>query len=204
MRQHPPGVTVVGNASVAIATTHVRLSIAVESLAATAAPALDDNAVAARRLLESVSTAGVPDARVRTLGLTLDAHWGDGQVITGYVARQRFAIAAADVATVSNLLNDLSSVLGDRLRVEGVEMVQEHSPEAVRAAEHAAYEDAAVRAAALAADAGRALGQVASVSVESGESGGGPGPRAMAAAKASMAPGEGSLSANVRVTWEWE
>ncbi len=200
MRPSSTGVTVVGTATVPLETTHVRLTVAVESIAATAAPALDDNTAAAQRLLDAVSGAGVPPERVRTLGLTLDARWGEGDRITGHVARQRFVVEAPQVATISALLTDLGDRLGDRLRLENVEMGQQPSAEAIGASERDAFADALSRATQLAETAGRRLGEVRSVSVEPGD---GRGPHPVAFKAASLAPGEGSLTTAVRVSWDW-
>lgn len=204
MRATASGISVVGTSATATAADRVRLRIAVEHSAPEAARALSGSSVSARALQAVLTAAGVAEAAVQTVGVSLDQQWGDAGKVVGYVARQRFSAVTTDIGNAGSLLEELGRRIGDDFRVEGVEVFAHDTAQAADAARAEAFADAERQARALAAQAGRELGAVRSVTSGSP---GGPGPmgegmRMMAKADA-FAAGEVSVTESVRVTWDW-
>lgn len=204
MRPSSSGITVVGTATTSTTADRVRLRMAVERSAPTAADALTRSGDDARALLATLREIGVCDESVQTVGLSLDQQWGDRGKVTGYVARQRFSAVVADVASAGDTLERLATQIGDGFRVETVEVFADAPTDAADASRAAAFDDALRQARALAQRAGRRLGAVRSISTVGP---GGPpvfGGVARAMAKQdSFAPGEVSVQESVRVSWDW-
>lgn len=131
------------------------------------------------------------------------AHDREGRP-AGFEARHAVSVTVTDVTEAGRLLTELAREVGDRLRVDGVSLEVGDPVPAQVAAREAAFADARVRAAQLAALGGATLGEVVSV-VEGGGSAQPlePRPQMARAADSEMAfePGERALATSVTVTW---
>lgn len=205
MQHSNSGVTVIGSATVSTASDRVRLHLAVEQQAESGADALSRSADAARTLRSTLRDAGIDDRLVQTVGMSVDARWGDQQQVVGYFARQRFCAVTDNIEQAGELLERLGRAVGDALRIDNVEVYANDPSPAQLQAQNDAFADAAAQAEQLARQAGRSLGAVRSITTL--DASGGPeiyGRAMMAAGKAdAFAPGQVSIDARLQVTWDW-
>lgn len=120
----------------------------------------------------------------------------------GFEARHALTVTTGAVEQANDLLATLATEVGDRLVVEGVDLVVGDPTAALGQAREAAYLEAVARAEHLAALCGATLGQVQTI----GEGGVPTGPASgalLASAKADVGlqPGESTFSAALTVTW---
>ncbi|MXG90817.1 SIMPL domain-containing protein [Nocardioides flavescens] len=120
----------------------------------------------------------------------------------GFEARHALAVSTTTVEQAGDLLAALAAEVGDRLVVEGVDLVVADPTAALGRAREAAYADATARAEHLASLAGAVLDRVQSIG-EGAVPVGPPGGPVLAAAKADVGlqPGESTFTAALTVTW---
>lgn len=170
----------------------VRISLAVRAPSVAEAVAGCD---AAFSVALDVATRHTDPARVATRNVHVVQAWSDGAP-HGFEAEHALAVTCPDLASAGRLVTDLAAEVGDRLRVETVQLTVGDTAAPRALARLEAYDDAVARARALAAHAGATLGGVQSIS-----EGGAGGPQPMAA-QLSLAPGETELVEQLVVTFE--
>ncbi|WP_110181615.1 SIMPL domain-containing protein [Nocardioides solisilvae] len=196
----PRTVTVLGHGSARAVPDSAVVRVAAAHRAPTVAQAVAgvDSAVAAigrvARGLSEVTT-------VATTGLSVwpwrDAGAPGAPEPEGFEASHQLRIRCPNLPEASALVVGLAEEVGDRLRIEGVQLEVSDETGARDAAREAAWSDARRRATHLAGLDGATLGDLLEVAEDDA---GGPGPGVFLAT--TLEPGETTITARVRVTWQ--
>ncbi|MCC7008051.1 MAG: SIMPL domain-containing protein [Acidobacteria bacterium] len=206
-----PIVIAAGEATVKRPPDRASISIAIETRDARPAEARRRNAETMTAVQGIVKGAGVPASAIRTTAFSIapEMDWRDGKgTLRGYVVRNQIDVRVDDLDRLPELLDALNSPRGVVLSVHGPRFDLKDEPAVQQEALKLAVEAAMSRARAMAAGAGRQLGQI--LRIEEPSSGGGaPQPmfsmRAAAApadVQTPIAPGEIEIQARVVLTVE--
>jgi uncharacterized protein len=196
------GITVVGTGSANAVPDVAEWSFGVRSEAETASAAMQDNAAAAKRLLDALKDAGIKGEDLRTESVSLYPEQDEmGRNVTGYTASSTvhatMPISKAGAIIDRVVAAGANEIYGPNLRVSD-------SDAQYAQAVDEAFDDARARAEAVAEKAGVSLGRPIAI-VEGG--GGGPMPyygRGLAEGAADIAiePGQQEIQAVLTVTFE--
>jgi len=169
-------------------------SSSVSEALAGCASAADAAVTAARAFTEA--------EHVASRGLNVGQWYGDGDRPNGYYAQHSIEVVCADLDRAGELVDGLAEAVGERLRIDHVELFVAE-PRPIRfAAREAAFADARAKADQLAALAGQRVDGV--LAVVEGGTGGGPSPLGVArvaAASTAFEPGTASVTGTLTVTW---
>ena len=193
-------ITVTGSGSASAAPDAMRLLVAVRTTAMSVPRALAGVAAGVDRLGE-VARAFTSADRIASHGLSVWPHHteSEGDV---FQASHTFEIFCESLEKSGELVTALAEALQHELAIESVEPVIADASGLARRARELAFDDARIKAAELAALAGRSLGEVESIV----EEGGYDRPMVMAASSRSggmpFEPGLSKVTARVRVTWQ--
>ena len=213
MSVHPgsddSGITVTGTGSAMAAVDRVTVTLGVEIIRPDAGDAFRTAATSVTGVLAVLADHGVDSRSVRTADLSLGARYSmrnNEQVVSGYEASQRLVVGLDGLAAVDRMLSDLVSRAGEGLRIDGVALTASNPREAESDARTAAMIDAREQATALAALAGRPLGQV--VRIEEGmDRGARPvalmAHRTMRSAPMPVATGDTAVTVSLSVHFAW-
>jgi uncharacterized protein YggE len=208
----PPTLSVSATGSVDAAPDQAVLTIAVETVGATAEEALSQNATRADAVIRTLVEAGIAREDIGTASFGLNPEYarpdrGAAQQeprIVGYRAFNMLRVEVDDLARAGEIIDAATRAGGNRIGCPSFG-IADPEPLRLRALE-AAVERARAEAEVLAAALGMALGEP--VSVDASYDGGMPGPMPMArtfAMEADVAtpiePGTQSVTASVRITW---
>ena len=194
-------VTVTGRGSARVVPDSAVVRVAAVERAAGMAEAFAAVSASVERISD-VARRHTEPRRISSQGISVwPWHDHDGTA-RGFEARHGLLVGCADLTAAGALLAELSAEVGDALRLDGVSLEVSDQEAAHGQAREAAFADARVRAAQLAALSHATLGTVQEV-VEAG-------PRAVeagaahevAVASARLEPGETSIGAGVTVTFE--
>jgi hypothetical protein len=152
----------VGGVGTATGTPDVlRLTVGVEVPADGVDAALTGADEAARRVIAALRDADVPRRDVQTVNVSVHPRYsGEGERITGYVARHDLAVTLRDVDAAGALIAAVADAGGDAARIEGVSYALEDDAAVQAEARAAAFADAQRRAEQYAELVGRELGEV--------------------------------------------
>lgn len=163
----PSVVTVPGSGTASAPPDAMHVRLAASTLRPTLAVALADSERAAARLRDVFAAAGVTGADAATVGLAVNTEqeWveGRGARTVGYRSEHQLLVVLRDLAAAGRLLGDALVAGGDDVRLDGVSFVVEDDRPLRDRARDAAWQDALARAGQLAGLAGRALGEVVTV-----------------------------------------
>jgi uncharacterized protein YggE len=200
------GITVSGTGKVTTVPDEAQISVGVETRAATAKEALDQNAAQTQRLIDALKRAGADEKEIQTQQVSLYPNVLEGGTVSGYVATNSVS-AKEDVDEVGDLIEAASAAGANQ--ISGPMLSRSDSEELYREALKKAVDDARRNARALADAAGVKLGGVVRI-VEGGA--GEPIPYALSeravaadaagAAKAPIEPGQQEIQASVSVTFD--
>lgn len=207
--EQQPTIHVNATASVRQAPDVAMIQLAVETLAATAREASDENAALMDKVLRAVRDQGVPREQIRTQRLELQPRYdnrrdGGDPDIVGYRAVNQVTVRLHDVAGTGAVVD--AAVSAGANRVTGIHFELD-DPES---AYHQALRDAIAKARAEAEVAAAALGQRLGEPVHVSTGGyNAPGPRFRAEAMMAMdqsgappvEPGEVEVQASVSIAW---
>jgi uncharacterized protein len=207
MADEQTGVTVTGVGSVRVPTTEAAVRLRIESRQPQPGEALREAGAAVTRAFEVLREIGVPDADVRTEGVSVSPNkvWSeDAEQIHGYDAQQTVGVRVADLALLDRLLGELVDACGTALQIDDVSLSGEATERALADARQEAVEHAHAKATDYARLTGRALGTAESV-VELGGVFRPPPPRgrAMLAEAATMPVSQGEDTSTVSVQIHW-
>lgn len=184
------------------------VQVGVETRNESAAQAMAGNADTARRLLETLKSHGVDDARVQTGSLSLTTDYrpqqeGGQPEPAGYVASQILSVTVQPVDDLGPVLDAL--VAAGANQIHGIQFRVADDSALLDQARDAAIADARSRAERYAQAAGASVGPVIRI-IEGGSSGPGPMPMMrMMASEAAMgtpiAAGETTVGVTVEVTY---
>ena len=137
------------------------VTVVAESRAGAPREAQRQNAVTMAAVPQRLKAAGIADAAMKTLGIDLqpDYDYANGrQTLRGYVARNTLEIRVDEVEKAPEVID--AAVAAGASRVEGLRFDLKRRADLEREALTAAVQDAMKRAAAMAAGAGRSLGEI--------------------------------------------
>jgi uncharacterized protein YggE len=201
------GITVTGTGSAPAAVDHVTVTLGVQIVRSDAGEAFRTAAGSVAGVLAVLSDHGVDSRSVRTADLSLGprrTYQDNVETITGYEATQRLVVSLDGLSSIDRMLSDLVSRAGEGLYIEGVTLTASNPREAESDARTAAMIDAREQATALAALAGRPLGQVVRI-VDGPEHG--PRPVALMAYRAAgsmpVATGDTAVTVSLSVHFAW-
>ncbi len=197
-------ITVTGESTISAAPDMAQLQLGVTTQAQSAREASDANAKKMTALFAVIKAAGIAEADVQTVALSLQPMMGGGNSprITSFQATNQLIIKVRDLSALSALLD--RTVAAGANDVSGIEFVVSDRNKMLDRARKAAIEDARHKAELYATTAGAKLGPVVSIS-----EGGRPVMRPMSgvatmrdAASIPVAPGEQNLQHSVNVVYE--
>ena len=199
---------VTGVGSVRAPVDRVELTLTVEVLRPTAAPAFKAAAASVASVLGVLADGGVDSRHVRTADLRLGprtSYQDNREVLLGYTCSQRLLAGLDGLSTLPRLLGDLATTGVEGVRFEGISFSTADASSFFAAARELAMTDARTKATDYARLAGRELGAVTAISEVPG---GGGGPRfervktMSAAADMPVAAGESDVEVSIEVRYE--
>lgn len=199
-----PGITVVGTGTVTATPDTAEWSFGVQTSGQTAAEALAANSTAMEKVVAALRGGGIAKEDLQTEQVSVYPRTSDdGLSIVGYDASNTVRATIHDLDRAGGLVD--AAVAAGANQVYGPSLTVSDAEAQYAAAMDAAYDDARVRAEAIAEKAGLTLG--APVAIVEGGGGGGPLPyyaRAgaeMAAADVAVEPGTQDVGATLTITF---
>ncbi|OJV26958.1 MAG: hypothetical protein BGO26_04850 [Actinobacteria bacterium 69-20] len=197
--------TAVGSGTVSGTPDTLTVQLGVQTRAATASVALNQNNTAAASLIAKLKSSGVAEKDLRTSSLSVYATYSDnGSTVTGYEVSNMVTATLHDVSKAGTLIDAAQSAAGNAIRVDGISFSFADDSSLRAKARADAVKQALTQAKQLADVAGVTVGQVMSIS-ESGGSAPMPMyamPSAAGAADSAttpVLPGSADLSVTVQV-----
>jgi uncharacterized protein len=201
-------VTGVGTADATPDTLTVDFSVHITR--STVQEALDAQSTAVQHLLDALKASGIPRNRTQTTDLSLDRHYDDHGVVTGYDANETVRAQVRPLTHAGAAISKAASSAGNAVEVGGLAFDLGDDADVVTSARANAFADARDRAQQYAGLSGRGLGRVEKVTevVDAPQQPVGFYERdsllaagAGAAKAVPLRPGEQTLTVRVNVTW---
>ena len=196
-------ITVIGEATVAVAPEAAVIRIGVSSQDKTAREASDANAKQMIAVLAAIKSNGVAERDIQTSRLSLqpqyDPNKGGTARLTGFQATNQVTVRIRDIDKLPTLLD--GAIASGANEMSGIEFVVLEQSQLLDRAREDAIADAHRKAELYAKAAGVKLGRVVAIT----EEGSAPPPRPIQTLRAGavpIAPGEQTLKAIVTVTYE--
>lgn len=182
-------IAVSGVGEVAAAPDIAHLTVGASATARTAKAALDQTSDAVAAIMDGLKAAGLAEADIRTVGLSLSPRWerrrrADGSmenVQAGFQARNSLMVTCRDLAKLGELLDQLAKAGANE--IGGIKFDIDERASQEDQARRLAVEDAKRKAALLAEQSGASLGAIMQI-VEGGR---GPIPQPLMRAEMAMA-----------------
>jgi hypothetical protein len=196
-------VTVVGQATIAVAPDAAMIRIGVSSRGKTAREASDANAKRMTAVLTAIKDSGIAERDIQTSRLSLqpqyDPNKGGTASLLGFQVTNQLTVRIRDIAQLPAILD--RAIAAGANEMSGIEFVVSEQSKLLDQARDDAIADAHRKAELYAKAAGAKLGRVVSITEE-----GAPSPphpvAAMRAGAVPVAPGEQMLRATVTVSYE--
>jgi len=125
--------------------------------------ALDAQAGAVRRLLDALRSSGVSRERTQTTDLSLDRHYDEHGVVTGYDANETVRAKVRPLSAAGRTISRAATSAGNAVAVGGLAFDLADDTDVVKSARDNAFADARDRARQYASLSGRGLGRVEKV-----------------------------------------
>jgi uncharacterized protein YggE len=195
-------ITVTGSGTVNGAPNTMSFQIGVQTVATSAAAALNENNIKMKALEASLLKNGVTKKNLQTDGLNVYQNTNNSGTVTGYTVSDNLNVTTHNLQKAGTLLGAAANTVGNDIQLSGVTFSISNESAVLAKARAAAMRNAHTEAAQIAKGGGTTVGQI--VKVTDQENTGGTGivmPFAEAAAKmATSVPVEaGSQSVNVQV-----
>ena len=162
------GITVSGTGKVTGTPDTLRLDLTVVATGGSVTSALASANQTTTRVQKTVHGRGVATKDLQTSGLSIQPNYsysGSGQPIPkGYQVSESLSVLLRDLASAGATINAAVDAGGNAMRVDGIGLDLADTSSLVSAARSSAFGEAKTKAEQYAAAAGRALGQVVSVS----------------------------------------
>jgi uncharacterized protein YggE len=200
----PRQVTVVGAGEVHGVPDTLTADVAMEFVAPDVSAALNQSSQRQQAVIDALVASGIDRTDISTTQVSVQPQFGaDGaaNTITGYRASNAIEVKIRDIGKASQTLTLMASTGGDATRINSVSYSIEDDSDLVRDARAAAFNDAKSRAQQYAELSGLDLGEVISISEESGSTPPRPMPRAAMEA-VPLEPGQQAVNFSVTVVWE--
>lgn len=195
-------VTVVGSGEVRGAPDILNADLGAQVNAADVSAAVDGVNAKAKAMIDAMVTAGVDRKDIQTSELSVYPEYGpEGRTITGYRATNSVHVVVRDLTKASAVLDAAVKAGGNDTRISNVSFDLEDNSKLLNDARARAFEDAKSRAQQYADLSGLKLGDVETITENSG---GGNTPlykESAPAADFALEPGQQTVSFTVQVTW---
>jgi uncharacterized protein YggE len=193
-------VTVTGTASVEAVPNRAGFSAGVSSNAATAQAALAANAAKAGRVIQALRSAGVAKADLQTQDASVAPRWNEHGEQDGFTAHSSVQVHVLHLRQAGQLID--AAVAAGATETSGPSFERGERDGLYRSALKKAFDEARLKAATLAGEAGASLGRVLRIE----ETPGSPGPvpyemRALADTATPVEPGKQEVQATVTVSF---
>jgi len=193
-------VTVTGTASVEAVPNKAGFSAGVSSNAATAQAALAANASKAARVIQALRSAGVAKGDLQTQDASVSPRWNEHGEQDGFTAHSSLQVKVQDVRQAGRLID--AAVAAGASETSGPSFDRGDRDALYRSALKDAFDEARLKAATLAGEAGASLGRVLRIE----ESPASPEPvpyemRALSDTPTPVEPGKQEVQATVTVTF---
>ena len=154
-------VTGVGTADAAPDTLTVDFSVHITR--STVQEALDAQATAVQHLLDALKASGIPRSRTQTTDLSLDRHYDEHGVVTGYDANETVHAKVRPLSHAGAVISRAATSAGNAVEVGDLAFDLSDDAAVVSSARANAFTDAKDRAQQYAGLSGRGLGRVEKV-----------------------------------------
>lgn len=162
-------ITAVGSGTVSGTPDTLTVQLGVQTRAATASAALNQNNTAAASLIAKLKSSGVAEKDLRTSSLSVYATYSDnGSTVTGYEVSNMVTATLHDVSKAGTLIDAAQSAAGNAIRVDGISFSFADDSSLRAKARADAVKQALAQAKQLADAAGVTVGQVMSISESGG------------------------------------
>jgi hypothetical protein len=202
----PRTVTVVGNGEVQGVPDTLTADVAMEFVAPDVTGALNQSSQRQQAVIDAVVGSGIDRKDISTTQVSVQPQFAPDSptnAITGYRASNAIQVKIRDTAKASDTLALIAGTGGDATRINSVAYSIEDDSDLVRDARAQAFNDAKNRAEQYAELSGLNLGNVVSISEESGGTPPPPRPMPRAAMEAvPLEPGQQTVSFSVTAIWE--
>lgn len=162
-----PSIVMTGSGEATGVPDQLKFSLTIRAHAADVSTALQSSSAATRRVVQAVRAHDIAFKDVQTTGLSINATYdysGDGPpVITGYAASQSMSVLVRELPDAGATISDAVSAGGNAVRLHDVRLQIGDEDALLEQARAAAFAEAQAKAEQYAAEAGRPLGDVASV-----------------------------------------
>lgn len=162
-----PSIVMTGTGEATGVPDQLKFSLTVRGSAADVSTALQSSSATTRRIVKAVRAHDVAFKDIQTTGLSIRATYdysGDGPpVITGYAATQNMSVLVRELPEAGATISDAVSAGGNSVRLHDVRLQIGDEDALLEQARAAAFAEAQAKAEQYAAEAGRSLGDVASV-----------------------------------------
>lgn len=136
------------------------LTIGVETVAASAAAALDRNDAEMSALQATLFKAGVSKNDVATSNLSISPDYRNNGTISGYDVSDNLTVTLSDLATAGSVIDTAAHAVGNDIRIQGITFSISNTSHLLAEARIQAVRNARTEALDLAAGAGATLGPV--------------------------------------------
>jgi uncharacterized protein YggE len=197
------GVTVTGTGNATGTPDEIRLSLEVDTQAASVSAALDAANQDMNRVRDVLRAHGVAPADLQTSGLSAQPSYGQQGNINGYQVTESLTATLHDLSQAGATIGAATGAGGNAVRIDGVSLDLSDRSALLSTARANAVADAKVKASQYASAAGVTLGPVRSISEMSDDSGPIPLPAAMfsvASARSAVPIAAGTQRVSVSVT----
>jgi uncharacterized protein YggE len=154
-------VTGVGTADAAPDTLTVEFSVHITR--PTVQEALDAQATAVQHVLASLKASGIPRSRTQTTDLSLDRHYDEHGVVTGYDANETVQAKVRPLSRAGSVISKAATSAGNAVEVGDLVFDLADDADVMTSARANAFTDAKNRARQYAGLSGRGLGRVEKV-----------------------------------------
>ncbi len=162
-------ITATGSGTVSGTPDTLTVQLGVQTRAATASAALNQNNTAAASLIAKLKSSGVAEKDLRTSSLSVYATYSDnGSTVTGYEVSNMVTATLHDVSKAGALIDAAQSAAGNGIRVDGISFSFADDSSLRAKARADAVKQALTQAKQLADAAGVTVGQVMSISESGG------------------------------------
>lgn len=205
MSEDPPVITTQGTGIITGTPDTVTVVLGVQTQAAQAALAMDENAELANTLIRTIKDQGVDDRDITTTNLSVQPNYQPAGTIDGYTVTNQVQATLRDIARSGDLIDAAAGAAGDAIRVQQLTFSIDDASDLRARARAEAVAEAQAQARQIADAAGTQLGEVQSI-IEDPDTGATPFPQARAmtdrAAPTPIEPGSQELSVSVSVTYK--
>lgn len=204
----PTGISSQGTGTITGTPDTLTVVLGVQTQAAEAQAALQDNSQRATALIDTLESKGVAAEDIRTSELSVNPTWAPGGAgIDGYQVTNQVTATLHDVSQAGAVIDAAASATGDAVRVQQTSFSISDDSELRAEARSRAVQQAQDQARQMAEAAGVELGKVRSIVEVPPQAAGSPSPYMrtpdMALADAvPIQPGSQELSVNVAVTYD--